>query len=250
MSRAENETPLDLLAVGAHPDDVELFAGGTLAHLASLGRRIGILHLTRGECGTRGTPEIREEESRKAAVILGATRRETLDLGDGRLDTSTTNRKVVVEAIRRLRPRVVMTHYTEERHPDHRFARELVADSCFLANVAGYPAGGERHKIEELVFFVGHEGRTPVKPDWIVDTTRSHETKIAALRAFATQFHTGADDPKLPATHISSRDFWEMMEAQARLWGHAIGAQYGEAIMFARPAHSEHSFIRLFDAPR
>lgn len=245
---------LDFLAIGAHPDDVELFCGATLAALARRGWRTGILHLTRGECGTRGTAETRAQESEAAAKILGVAVARTLDLGDGRLASSHESRLAVVAALRELRPRVVATHDAgDRRHPDHRAAHELVRDAVFLANVGGYPAAGERHKAEELVFFLGHEGKEPPRPDWIVDATETTEAKLAALRCYGTQFHlpgdgaAGADSPppEGPATFLTSTEFRDLQENRARRWGLAIGTRHGEAFQFLSHAHPGHAFVRM-----
>lgn len=239
--------PLDVLAFGAHPDDIELFAGSTLALLAKRGRTFGMIHMTRGECGTRGSAAIRAEESKKAAEILGAQTHETLDLGDGRICDSDANRKIIVEAIRRHRPQVVMTHYLEDRHPDHPAARELVRSSCFLANVGGYAAEGERHKIAALVYFYGHERRSVAPPDWIVDISETHQLRIDALHAYGTQFgNSDADDPA-KQTYISSKPFWDMLETTAKRYGHFIGAEYGEAFAFQDTPHANHPFVRMLN---
>lgn len=267
-----SEPALDLLAVGAHPDDAELFCGGALALAVRRGLRVGILDLTRGECGTRGSAEIRDEEKSRATQILGLAERVTLDLGDGRFENSHENRRAVVEQLRTLRPRVVVTHRGFDRHPDHGRAHELVRDACFMANVGGFDAPGARHRIEELVYFIGHEAPRMPDPDWIVDVTETYETKLEAVRAYSTQFHVGEsdggarDDKSRDAdseadcdargasgtdageTYISSEAFWKFTEANSRRWGHLIGADHGEAFVFARPAHAAHSFVRLFDA--
>lgn len=245
MTGSRSDAPLDLLAVGAHPDDVELFAGGTLALLAARGRRVGILALTRGECGTRGTPETREQESEKAAKILNVSCRETLDLGDGRLENSHENRIEVVGALRRLAPIVVLTHSAEERHPDHGRAHRLVRDACFLANVGGFEAEGERHQVAELAYFFGHEAGAMPRPDWIVDITETYEARLRAVQAYSTQFHAPDDRTEGPSTYISSSDFAEVTEARARHWGHVIGARYGEPFTLHRPAHAGHAFVSM-----
>jgi LmbE family N-acetylglucosaminyl deacetylase len=137
-----------------------------------------------------------------------------------------------------------VTHETESRHPDHTRAHELIRDACFLANVGGYEAEGERHKIEELVFFVGHELRGESKPDWIVDTTATHEQKVKSLRAYATQFYN-PDSKGGPPTLLSSPEFWEHLDRRSRAWGYLIGATHGEAFNFQRAPHAGHGLVRL-----
>lgn len=260
------EPSLDLLAIGAHPDDVELFAGGTLALLASAGFRVGALHLTRGECGTRGTPEIRARESADAARALGLAHVETLDLGDGRLDSSHARRLAVVDALRRLRPRVIATHDAgDRRHPDHRAAHELTLDACFLANVGEYPPRGEpaspdgadamggtrrpRHLVEEVVFFLGHEGREPQRPDWIVNLGPAEgeilRAKTAALAAYGTQFFSPGRETEGPATLLSSPVFATMQETRARRFGQSIGVEFGEGFALRSTPHAGHAFVRM-----
>ncbi len=236
---------IHLLAIGAHPDDIELSAGGILALLAQRGYRVGLLHLTRGECGTRGTPEIREKESIEAARILGAAERVGLNLGDGRLENSHANRQAVVEVLRRLRPTVVMTHMNETRHPDHIRAHELVRDCCFLSNVGGYAASGTRHKISELIFFLAHEMRGTFNPDWIVDITTVHETKLNAIRAYRTQFYIPDENSGGPQTRLSSPEFWEYLENRSRRWGHMIDAKHAEPFQFQGPLHVDHAFVKM-----
>lgn len=237
--------PLDLLAIGAHPDDVDLLMGGTIALLAKKGRRIGIIDLTRGECGTRGTPDTRRSEAQKAREILGAQERITLDMGDCALENSAANRIQLASALRHLRPSVVVTHLDMNRHPDHVRAHELVRDSCFLANVGGFEAEGERHKIGDLVFFLGFHTSTEQKPDWIVNISETWETKLSALRAFGTQFYTGKSSESGPQTYLASPEFWERIDVEARRWGAFIGARHGEAFAFQSLSHADHAFVRL-----
>lgn len=241
---------IDLLAVGAHPDDAELFAGGTLALLASLGWRIALLCLTRGEGGTRGTPEIRRAEAEAAARILGShLPPRILDLGDCRLENSHASRQAVVAELRSLRPRVVMTHNNESRHPDHAAAHDLVRDACFFANVGGYDAAGERHAVEALVFFLGHDGHSPGEPDWICDIGATREIKIEAMKAYATQFRSQETERGGPQTLLTAADFWEKQERTWRRWGARIGAEFGEPFLFASTPHADHPFVRMLTAP-
>lgn len=237
---------LDVLAIGAHPDDVELFCGGTLALLAARGRRTGILRLTRGESGTRGTPETREKEARAAARALDVAWLRTLDLGDGRLADGEAQRRAVAAVIRESRPRAILTHGMEDRHPDHTAANALVRSAVFLANVGGYDVPGERHETGALVFFQGHERRALPAADWIADISPVYERKLTALRAYGTQFHAPPDDEE-PGTYISSAAFWKRIEATSRRFGALIGSEFGEAFNFQTIAHRDHPFVRLFD---
>ena len=173
----------DLLAIFSHPDDAELLCGGTIAVSVDLGHSVGLVDLTRGELGSKGTPEIRAEEAKRAAEVLGVSSRECLGLPDGRLTNNDATRRAVVEAIRRHRPRVVLTHYLVGRHPDHRAASELVRDACFLSGLKNYPADGDRFRPEKVAFVLSYR-EDVVKPTFIVDTTNGFERKLQAMACF------------------------------------------------------------------
>jgi len=232
------------MAIGAHPDDVELFAGGTVALLARNGHRVRLVHLTRGECSTRGTPETRAIESALAAEALGAVERITLDLGDGNIANNEMSRLAVVEVLRRHRPQIVLTHGPESRHPDHTRAHELVRDATFLANVGGYHPYSGRHHVEALAFWFGHESHVTPPPHWIVDISATHETKVAAIRAYSTQFYTPGASIEGPQTLLVSPDCWEGQEARWQHWGRMIGVRWGEAFWLREPPHVAHPFVR------
>jgi bacillithiol biosynthesis deacetylase BshB1 len=179
--------PLDVLAVMAHPDDAELLCGGALAKSARAGERVGILDLTRGEMGSRGTPEIRAREAARAAEILGLTDRRNAGLPDGHLESSGEARRVVAGLLRELRPRIVVTHWLEGRHPDHRAAGRLVRDACFLAGLKNFPASGERHRPLKVVHATAfREDADP--PSFVVDVSQDVETKLRAVAAYESQF--------------------------------------------------------------
>lgn len=239
----QSESNLDVLAIGPHPDDAELFAGGTLALLARRGWRVGILSLTRGEMATRGTPELRAVEAATAAERLGIAHLEIMDLGDCDLANTQERRIAVVEAIRRLRPSLIITHHPDDRHPDHRRTHELVRDSAFFANVGQFPADGPRWLIDGMAFFLGNVFHPDARADWVVDVSETWQVKIAALESYASQFHAPADDPN--ATYIASRAFWEQIERRARLWGHRIGADFAEPFVLDRPPHANHPMVRM-----
>ncbi len=238
------EFGMDLLAIGAHPDDIELFAGGTIARLVSMGFQVGVLDLTRGEAATRGKADLRLEESRAASTILGITERETLDLGDGDLLNTRDNRSLLVNMLRRMRPQVVMTHHPEDRHPDHRRASELVVDAVFFSNVGNYPAKGERWGVKATCFFHGNTFKAPPAADWVVDVSRFLAKKKEVLGAYRSQFLADSEDSE--STYIASRSFWEHMERRMRDWGHRIGVEAAEPFSLDVPAHPAHPFIRLF----
>ncbi len=234
--------PVDVVAFGPHPDDVELAMGGTLLKLHAAGYRTGIVDLTAGEKGTRGTPEQRAREAEEAAKILGASVRFNLDLGDGRLESSPVAKRKVAEAIRELKPRLVFTNYPEHNHPDHEAAGRLVADAAYLAGLSKLEASGEPHRPNRVLYYlVPHK----VAPSFIVDVTAFHERKMAAVRAHASQlFAPGSSDP---ATSISQPGFLSRVEAIERYYGALIDADFGEAF-YLREAMRVDDPVKFFDS--
>lgn len=221
---------VDVLAVSAHPDDVELTCGGTLARVAASGRTFGILDLTRGEMGTRGSPEQRDEEARRAAEILGATFRRTLDLGDGGLRTGRAEELALIDEIRRARPRIVLAPYPEDRHPDHARAGALARDAAFYAGLRRIETAHPAHRPQQVLYFsTMYEHR----PDFVVDVSATHEIKMRAIRAFASQFHDPAS--KEPMTILATETFLAGVEGRARNAGLSIGAAFGEGFRSMRP---------------
>jgi bacillithiol biosynthesis deacetylase BshB1 len=220
---------VDILAIGAHPDDVDMICGGTLAKLVAGGRSVAIVDLTRGEMGTRGSPDIRAREAQAAARVLGASERVTLDLGDGRLENSAENRRQVIEVIRHFRPTLILTHYWEDLHADHAAAGSLVRSVMYPVGFAKYPAQGEPYRPNEVLFFMAH---TPFEPSFIVDIDGFHERKLEAVRCFASQFYREGSDE--PPTGIAQPDFLTRLEARARYFGGLIGRSFGEPFRVTR----------------
>jgi bacillithiol biosynthesis deacetylase BshB1 len=235
-SSAVRET-VDILAFGPHPDDVELGAGGTLAGLASRGRTFGICDLTRGEMGTRGTPEIRSREAQEAARILGARFRETLDLGDGNLRTDREAELAVIDVVRRRRPRIVLAPWHEDRHPDHARAHRLVTSAAWYAGLKALATGAAPHRPQQVVYFpASYDFSRP--PAFLVDVTATFEKKLAAIRAYESQF-LGGERPGEPETYISSKGFFEGITARARVFGRMANMAYAEAFQSALPPRLE-----------
>jgi len=214
----------DLLAIGPHPDDIELAASGTLSLFRAAGKRVVLLDLTRGERATRGNPSTRADEALDAARILGVER-EGLDLPDGGLNAREPEQlEQLVEVIRRLRPRLIVGMHWNDDHPDHIEAADLVRRAAYWSGVRNYPEpAGDSFRCERLLFAMG---RRPFVPSLIVDVTSSYETKRRAIRAFKTQFHRDPDDPL--STPISDPGFLEWIEARDRYFGGMIGSTYGE----------------------
>ncbi len=226
---------IDILAVGIHPDDVELSASGTLLHHAALGYTFGMLDLSRGELGTRGTPEIRAAEAKEAARILGAQFREGLDIPDGLFVHSQENWLKIIRVIRQYRPEIVLCNAPEDRHPDHGRASKLVADACFYAGlekIATTDASGnaqEKWRPKAVYHYIQDQQLTP---DLVVDITEWFPKKMEAMLAFKSQFYT--PDGAAPNTPISGKDFLDFMEGKARIFGRPILAQYAEGFKVAR----------------
>jgi bacillithiol biosynthesis deacetylase BshB1 len=214
----------DLLAIGAHPDDVELTCGGTLAKAARSGYRTAIVDLTGGETGTHGSKSQRGEEAARAAQVLGVSARVNAGLPDAGLHNTDDTRRVVVELIRRFRPRVVILPFPIGRHPDHRIASELCRDASYLAGLRRYPAGAEPHRPEKILYTLAYR-EDPVKPTFVVDISQEFDTKLAAIRCYASQF-----DGKMAAGEIfpSGDDIYQNVRVHCARAGSLIRAAYGE----------------------
>ncbi len=223
-SRAE--LCVDVLAVGAHPDDVELGVGGLLHKLTRLGYRVGILDLTRGEMGTRGSVEERAAEGQNAARLLGAVRRENAGLPDAALANTHEFQLRTIPFIRSFRPRMLLATKDRDRHPDHCAAHHLVRDSAYLAGLARIDTGQEPHRPPVTYYY--HPYLEDGAPALIVDISEDFDAKLDALRAHASQFF----NPSYGAasTYISSETFWESIRTRAAYWGSHIGVRYGEAL--------------------
>ncbi len=224
--------PFDLAAVCAHPDDAELAMGGTLAREAARGRRVCLVDLTRGESGSRGPPQTRAAEAEEAARILGASHRESLGLPDGRLQDVPEQRDALVEALRRLRPRVVLLQHWRQRHPDHAAASRIVYAAAFLAGLKNHrPDLGPAFRPAKLVYATTMTEASNVTPTFVVDISAFWETKLRAVSAFASQF-APAPDEKGPL-HLDR--YKEAVELAGRRHGQRIGARYGEGFLTREP---------------
>ena len=217
---------LDILAFGAHPDDVELFAGGTMAKMAAIGYSTGIVDMTRGELGTRGTPALRKKESEKAAEILQLKVRENLNLPDGQVPVNPAARLKVIRMLRKHRPRVVLTHHWDDKHPDHTATSRLVEEAVHHSGLAKIKTGQERYRPEALLFY-----KVPAHciPNFIVDISKHCEQRNAAIRAYRSQLY----DPSSRelSTKLSHPDFLSNIESIHSYYGTLIGTQAGEAFV-------------------
>lgn len=222
----------DIAGLCAHPDDAELVMGGTLAREAAAGRRVALVDLTRGESGSRGTPEQRAAEASAAARILGVAHRETLGLPDSALEPRVEQRDVIVAALRRLRPAVVITQHWDQRHPDHALASRLVYDACFMAGLRNYrPALGEAFRPRKVVYATSMTEAVEATPTFVVDITATFDTKMRAIRAFASQFEPATGEK----VALPFERFQDTVELTARRHGQRIGVPYGEGFVTREP---------------
>ena len=221
---------LDILVMAAHPDDAELSCSGTILSYIAQGKKVGIVDFTRGEMGTRGTHEIRLQESNDATKILGLHARENLGLADGFFQNDQASQLILMEVIRRYRPEIVLANALEDRHPDHGKGAKLAIDACFLSGLRMIPTTDSHSKSEQAAWRPKHvyhyiQDRY-LEPDFVIDITEHWETKEQSIRAFKSQFF----DPnsKEPNSYISSPDFLSFIQARAQEMGHKIGVKYGE----------------------
>ena len=220
-------TTIDLLAIAAHRDDVELTCAGTLIKTARAGYRTGVVDLTAGETGTRGDTATRAQEAAAAATVMGVSERLNAGLPDAHLHNTDETRRVVVGLIRRLRPRVVILPFPVGRHPDHRIASELGRDACFLAGLAKYDAEGAAHKPEKILYALAYR-EDPVKPTFVVDISAEFETKMQAIRCYASQFDAVDSAGEIFPT---GQQLYQLIRTQNAHYGSLIRAAYGEPFM-------------------
>lgn len=225
---------LDILAFGAHPDDVELGCAGTILKHIEEGKKIGIIDLTRGELGTRGTVAIRKKEAEAAAKILGVTIRENLEMADGFFVNDKKHQLKVIQKIRQYRPDVVIATSPIDRHPDHGRAAKLIADACFLSGLVKIKTDGRDFKSrpthwrpKAVYHYIQYNA---LKPDFVVDISAHFEKKMEAIRAFGSQFYN--PHSKEPETLIASPEFFNHLKERAEEHGAQTGVKYGEGFLF------------------
>jgi len=233
---------LDILVLAAHPDDAEISCGGTLAKHIAMGHRVGVVDLTRGELGTRGSAEIRDAEARAAAAVLKLHVRENLGLRDGFFVNAEADQLKVVQAIRKYQPEIILANAVKDRHPDHGRGAALIAQAAFLSGLTKVETQDDGRQQEAwrpraVYHFIQSEYLTP---DFVVDVSAYWEVKLTALRAFKSQFY----DPqsKEPETFISNPGFMKLIEARGHELGYSIGATYGEGFTVRRHLGVDHLF--------
>jgi bacillithiol biosynthesis deacetylase BshB1 len=221
---------VDAIFFDAHADDIELACGGTIATLAKSGRKVAIVDLTRGEMGTRGTPQTRLRESRAAAKTLGAAFREQLDFGDGGLRTGPDEERQIIDVVQRWRPALVFAPWPDERHPDHSRAGRLITEASFYAGLRKMKTRLAAHRPQVVIYYL----QNYIPPlSFVVDVSEAWKTKMKAIHSYKSQFFNPKS--KEPRTFIAEERFLEMIEARGKHFGALIGARYGEAFVTKQP---------------
>ncbi len=225
---------LDILAFAAHPDDVELSCAGTLMKHIAAGMTVGIIDLTQGELGSRGTVETRYSEAADASKIMGISERVNLKMQDGFFEINEKNKRLIVEQIRHFRPKIVLVNAVSDRHPDHGRGSQLVSEACFLSGLRKVETSfdgqnQEAHRPEVVYHYIQDYH---IQPDFVVDVTEFVERKINAIRAFKTQFFD--PDSTEPQTPISGEDFFEFITSRMREFGRTAGVKYAEGFTVER----------------
>lgn len=225
---------LDILAIGVHPDDIELGCAGVLINEIKRGKKVGIVDLTQGELGTRGTIETRHQEAANAATIIGAVTRENLKMRDGFFKNDEAHQLQLIQVIRKYQPEIVFGNVLHDRHPDHGRAGHLISDACFLSGLAKIETKDQSGQLQQKwrpKYFLQYMQDWYHEPDLLIDITDSLEQKMKAVAAYTTQFHTSEASSEGPQTYISSPAFLESIIGRARLMGKRIGVKYAEAFM-------------------
>lgn len=225
---------LDILVFAAHPDDAELSVSGTIMkHIAS-GKKVGIVDLTEGQLGSRGTVETRYEEANEASKILGIQYRKNLQMEDGYFEINAINKELIIEQVRLCQPDVVLCNAIEDRHPDHGRAAKLVAEACFYAGlrkIETFYEGENQHAFRPKAVYHYIQDEY-IKPDFVIDVTQYLDRKIEAIKAYKTQFYD--PDSKEPQTPISGEEFFDFIKSRMMQYGRPIGVKYAEGFTVNR----------------
>ncbi len=225
---------LDILAIGAHPDDVELSCSGTIAKEVANGKKVGILDLTRGELGTRGTPEIRDAEAKKAAEILGVSVRENLGFKDGFFINDQNHQLEIIKILRKYKPEIVLCNAIKDRHIDHGKGSKLTSDACFLSGLRKIETSidGKTQEPWRPKFVYHYIQWVNIEPDFVVDISEHIDKKVESVKAYASQFYdTNSQEPSTP---ISSKNFLDSITYRAADLGRIINVQYAEGFTVER----------------
>jgi len=220
---------LDVLVFAAHPDDAELNVGGTICSLTGRGKKVGVIDLTQGEMGTRGTIETRKKEAEHASEILGLSYRQNLNLGDSMLENTRANQIKIMAEIRKTQPIVCITGAPHDRHPDHGKSTQLVLDSLFYSGLRKIESDGLKEwRPKHILHYMQDR---PFDPDFIFDISETWESKKKAVLAFDTQFNV-KNAGQEPETYISTPSYFKQLEARARYFGHLAGFEFGEPLKY------------------
>jgi bacillithiol biosynthesis deacetylase BshB1 len=225
---------LDILAIGVHPDDVELGCSGTLINEIRNGKSAGVIDLTQGELGTRGTVETRYAEAALAAKIMGISVRENLRMRDGFFRNDEEHQMQLIAAIRKYRPEIVIGNILDDRHPDHGRAGHLISDACFLSGLTKIETRDDDGQAQERwrpKFLLHYMQDWYHEPDLLVDISDVFEQRMESIKAYGTQFHTDRQGEAGPQTYISTPDFLDSVIARARMLGKRIGVKYAEGFI-------------------
>jgi len=225
---------LDLLAFGVHPDDIELSCAGTLLVEKKIGKKVGIVDLTQGELGTRGTAQTRKEESENSAVILGVDIRENLEMADGFFRNDEENQRKIIKVLRKYRPEIILCNAPDDRHPDHGRSAQLVNDAAFLSGLIKIETNDEHGNSQEAwrpKYVFNYIQDIYFNPDFVIDITEVFDKKIEAIDAFSTQFYNLKASDKEPQTYISSPEFLESVINRSKMFGKMIGVKYAEGFL-------------------
>jgi bacillithiol biosynthesis deacetylase BshB1 len=224
---------LDLLAFGVHPDDIELSCAGTILVEKKKGNKVGIIDLTRGELGTRGTAQTREEEAADSAKILGVDVRENLEMADAFFRNDEANQRKIITVLRKYQPEIILCNAPDDRHPDHGRSAQLVADAAFLCGLRKIETfdGKNRQEAWKPMYVFNYIQDQYFTPNFVIDISGVIETKLEAIKAFKTQFFTGTEDRSEPQTYISSPEFIESVINRSRMYGKMIGVKHAEGFI-------------------
>ncbi len=224
---------LDSVAFGAHPDDIELFCGGTLIKLGFQGRKVGVISLTQGELGTRGSPEIRRQEFQEAATLLNLSTHKILDIPDGDVAVNWENKLKIIREIRTYQPAVVFAPYWKDRHPDHENTSNLVREAAFLSGLKKIETDQQAHRPYKVIYYPCW---FEFRPSFVVDITECHDQKIKAIQAYRSQFdHPDKSKFGDEETLISQPQFLERITTRDRYYGFSIGTTFGESFLVREP---------------
>ncbi|NRB63020.1 MAG: bacillithiol biosynthesis deacetylase BshB1 [Saprospiraceae bacterium] len=230
---------VDILAIGVHPDDIELSCSGTLIRYIKAGKKVGLLDLTRGELGTRGTAEIRDQESRTAAKMMGALFRENLQMADGFFQNNPENVRKIIEVIRYCQPEIVLANAPKDRHPDHGRASKLTHDACFYAGLSKIETqwrDGQKQQKWRPRCLYHYIQDFNLKPDFVIDISNVIDQKMEVIKAYRSQFHIpeASEYAQEEQTPISGADFMAFLKAKSSSYGREAGYDFGEGYITSR----------------